>query len=397
MSRTLLFALVLVGCGARSGLDLGLEDPPVDAGRRDAPPPRDAPVPRDAGVVCPPPSPFGFAVEAAGEIRLDAPHGAISLGGDGNVVYLASELLARDELIVAVHRLDARGRDDEDFGSALFSRVHTPRVAVEGGTARLLAIEAPGDSLRLVSIEEGIVTTSSVLRGPLRTLDRPAWNGSLVVVAAQNGFEVVFGPFTEGRPIATWRSFGPAADVHAAVHPTTGESDLFLRDGAGALRVESYARDGTPLVMGGTTLEDIGFVGPLAFGFLDDGTAQPWVVAGITADVDGPRATLRRFRTDGSAAGGFSAPIRGGMPGGVDLTTTPPRGHRSGYGMVAGVALGGAIFHGAGEDFVGDARTVPIPCEGTDVSIASGPCGYVIACVAGGVIHTALAIPPLPR
>jgi hypothetical protein len=135
----------------------------------------------------------------------------------------------------------------------------------------------------------------------------------------------------------------------------------------------------------------------LAFGWLDDdGSGQPLVLAGFSIEDGRLRAVLRRFRTDGAAAGGFSAPLDG-MPGDVDLTTIAPPGHRHGYGMVAATLGGGAIFHGAGQDFVGDARAVPAPCEGEHVSIAAGPCGYVIACVAGGHVQLSLAVPPRPR
>jgi hypothetical protein len=86
-----------------------------------------------------------------------------------------------------------------------------------------------------------------------------------------------------------------------------------------------------------------------------------------------------------------------GEPADVDLSTVAVPPHAHGYGMVAASRDGTAIFHGANQDFVGDASPLPLSCDGAQVAVAAGPCGYVVACVAGGAIELALAIPPERR
>jgi hypothetical protein len=271
------------------------------------------------------------------------------------------------------------------------------RVAVELGSFRLLGTIEDGRSILLrgtVGSYDGALTT--VFRGPLVALARPAWNGRDTIMAGQNGFEVFLGAFVLDGTSPAWRSFGPVADVEAAAQAASGETQLLYRADDGSLRLERFDAEGA-MLGGPLVLEDVGLLGRVAFGRLEDGTSQPYVLAGFSPGDGELRPTLRRFRTDGSAAGGFSAPSRGAMSGGIDLSTVAPRGHTSGYGMVAGLVEVGAIFHGAGEDFVGDSRPVPVPCDGVSVSIASGPCGYVIACSDGELVQLALAVPPLPR
>lgn len=398
---TLALGACALGCGARSGVEVEpVERPDLDAGVRDG-------GPRDGGIgapdvrpsSCPPPSDFGYGVVPLGVLDLPEAVDEISLGGDGSDVYLGARA-ARAAGSVSLVALDPSLRTAREIFVVEDARV--PRVSVVAGVARLTATASLTGDHVLVEARAGVareIGRTTIFRGPLLTVCRPAWNGERLVVAGSNGSELFLGAFLPGTTSVAWRSFGPASGVEAAAQPATGITELLYRAGDGSLRVETFAADGAVLwPPSGTVLEDIGFVGRVAFGWLDaDGTDQPLALAGFALGPEGPRPTLRRFRSDGAAAGGFSAPPAGAMPGGVDLTTVAPPGHRHGYGMVAGRLGAGAIFHGAGEDFVGDSRAVPIPCDGEHVSIAAGPCGYVIACIAGGEVHTALAVPPLPR
>jgi hypothetical protein len=229
-------------------------------------------------------------------------------------------------------------------------------------------------------------------------IDAPVWNGSRLLVAGwDDPDQVSLSEFVVDEPPVAWRRFGAAITLQAIWDPSSGTTALFYRDAAGVLRVETFAEDGRALApIGGTPLEPLDVFPELDFDYLEDGTGQPWVLAAFTIEDGTYRALVRRFRPDGSAAGGFSTPLAG-IAGRIDLTTVAPAGHRTGYGMIAGSLEAGAVFHGAGEDFVGDGRAVPLPCDGASVGIASGPCGYVLACTGGGAIHTALAIPPRPR
>lgn len=385
-------------CGARSGVDLAVLEMALDAGSRDA-------AVRDAGRLeatdaprpgCPPPSDFGFAVHVGGELDVAGPVDDLSLGGDGVSVFFAVRR-AGAVSAVSLHALDPSARTATEV--FVLERGDLPRVSVVAGVARMTADLAETDTV-LVEVREGVareVGHTEIFRGAPSQMSAPAWNGRDVVMAGSDGFELFLGAFLPGTTSVAWRNFGPARDVHVVAQPETGITELLYRAGDDSLRVESFGIDGAALwPPGGVALEDVGFIGPVDFGWLDaDGTGQPHVVAGFASGPDGVRATLRRFRVDGRAAGGFSAPPS--RTGGVALTTVPPPGHRHGYGMVASARGGATIFHGAGEDFVGDARPVPLPCDGDHVSIAAGPCGYVIACLGAGRVHTALAVPPMPR
>jgi hypothetical protein len=382
-----LAAALVLGCGARGGLEVRALDASVAV--PDARETRDAP---DVPTACPAPSAFGYTVVPREPVPVPVAPGEISLAGDGERVALAVSARPTGD-VGAIIELDAQLR----VLALRVEPIQLGRTSVEGGVVRVASLASDGQLVLSTSPRRGVVDTAvtTIFRGPLALLARPAWNGERVVIAGSTGFELFLGAFVPDATSTAWRSFGPAEDVDVAAQPGTGITELVYRSASGVLHVETFGADGSPL--DDRPLEDVGFEGRVALGWLDaDGTGQPIVLAGVALGESGLRAQLRRFRLDGSAAGGFSAPIDS-MPGGVDLTTVAPPGHRHGYGMVAGSVGGTALFHGAGEDFVGDARPLPIACDGDHVSIAPSRCGYAIACTSGEEVHLALAIAPRAR
>lgn len=417
--RGIVSCLVLVctvaGCGSRSGLDdFDAEAGAVDGGDRDAAShdaashdatradasAPDAFRPPDAGPACPARSDFGYRLLGLGPLGLGFEVDELSLGGDGRSVYLA--VLAAWEPGVGyrsvLYRLEpAEPRANE---LATIDGGRNPRVSVTDGVARMIALDSAGWDLTLLEARDGVASElgrSEIFHGSRMVMDRPAWNGTDVIVAGTTG-DLFIGPFALGAATPDW-SGGRIGDDLAgiAAQPETGTTEVVYRAADLNYRAQTYDPGGGPLGPdGGIALTDR-FERGVAFGWLDgDGGAQPFVLAGFTV-VDGTlRAAVQRFRTDGTPAGGFSTPVDG-MPGAVDLSTVAVPPHSHGYGMAAAAHGGPAIFHGAGQDFVGDASTLPLSCDATGISVAAGPCGYIVACLAGGEIELALAIPPDPR
>lgn len=400
---TLLFA---TACGARSDLDVTRpEAGALDAGRFDAAAPdggrrdagsrdaalSDAPSVPDAGsVVCPARSDFGFRVMALGRLRPEFSFEDVSLGGDGRSVYLAArDVGSAGEL--HLYRLD--GAD------AVAREVYTidvlggARVSVIDGVARMVAFD--GSEFVVIEARADVARElgrTTIYHGTRMVPDRPAWNGTAIILAGLTGF---IGPLRFGAESLSW----PWLDVEGyatlvAAQAETGLSEVVYRRSLTTMALHTFDRDGTPRgpTSGVALVTSEFWVGP-AFGWLDgDDTGQPIVLAGIV-QVDGIyRALLQRFRADGTPGSGFSAPIESGW-GQVDSTTVPVPPHAHGYGMLAAPFPGPALFHGAGQDFVGDATELPFSCGAA--SIAAGPCGYVIACLTTeGALELALAIPP---
>jgi hypothetical protein len=398
-SVVLLFA---AACGSRTGLDAEPPDEPADASAMDAPR-RDGAVSdagpgeagRDAGplVACPALSDFGFRLQALGTLDVGLRTGEVSVGGDGRSVYLA---VTDDRPGSGVHLYFLDGASAGAREIHVIAEARRGRVTVENGIAHLIGFV--GDEVVLVEAraESAVeVGRSRIAHGTRLEPVRPVTNGSDVVVGGSN----FFGPLRLGEESTSWIGPTDGSPVGVAAQPETGITEL-LRSRPGGMTVQSFDRAGSALsdpVM--LDFPEV-WVGP-AFGWLDaDGTGQPIVVAGASRTEDGSfRVYLQRFRSDGSAAGGFSATAGDAGVGNVDLTTVPVPPHEHGYGMVAGLFPGAPLFHGAGQDFVGDGAELPVECSSP--SIAAGRCGYVIACAArsadAGAIELVLAVPPAVR
>lgn len=408
MARLALFVTLLAaiaGCGARSGLLLE-ESEGVDGGpARDAGDLGDAETRRDAGtdagvVMCPTPSGIGFGLRHAG--RLELPRslvpGELALGGDGVRVFLA--VSSRDGATPGL--LWELSPSLEPIDELPFGNGHSLAISVDDDVVRLATLS--NDDAGLVIYEGARASTarvrlSDVDGAPLFRLARPAWNGTDVVIAGDETASGIFvGALVDDAVSPAWLATGPASFAEVAVEPSTGVTHVLYQGGASNRVLERLDREGNALTPpGGVLLADVGFVGPVALGFSDDVRLGSLVLAGVTEEEDGDRVTLRRFRTDGTPGAGFSMAMTLGPDGTMSLTTVPPTGHRRGYGLVASDGTN-VRFHGAGEDFVGDGRGVPITCDGQGgAAIASAPCGYLIACLNGGGIEFAWALPQPPR
>jgi hypothetical protein len=386
--RPIAFALLVAACGARSGLD---ESPRSDAGRPDAPAadastdaPRDAPIASpDAGPVrCPPRPTLGYSLSALGSFSLGREITDLSLGGDGAELYLAATFA--------------------DGASELFFLTPEPRsvhvavgadlaaVSMAAGVATALFSERATGQITLVRARSGVRSGeprgAMVLRGPLFGLDRPLDVGGTTMLVGETSFEVVVAPADDAaRP---WLSFGPGHDVHAVV--SSDARVHVLVQGGDERHFVDVLRSGS---MEARVRLELGFSPPTAIGWQDDALAQPYLVAGFVGEPEG-RLVVRRFDELGVAGAGFSAPLSPARS--VDLDARPPPGHRTGYGVVGLGAEGDALFHGAGEDFVGDGRRFGRTCDDA-VSITLGPCGYVIACDEGTEVHLMQAVAAAPR
>lgn len=397
--KRLLALVLLTACGARTGVEIeaAVER---DGGARDGGA-RDASIdgPRDAGVdatrpACPLPSEgAGFRIDALPDgPAADVTH--IAMVGDGERVFLALDRTG----VFTTTLVELSGRGEELARTDVFNLLGPELVLADG---RLFVLGAAPDGVRVVLASgddlEGLTSVVGDLPGGALSGWAGGWNGRELVVASDDTFEIAIGPFVTGGVVAPWATFAPSSGMRLAVDAVGGESHLLHRGGDGLLRIESFDITGAPLGIAGTVLEDVGLDGA-SIGVSTEDASQPWILAGHSfGDAGEARLSVRRFRRDGRATGGFSSPWPPAATTGViALSSTPPVGHRGGYGVLAGDPTG-VLFHGAGQDFVGDARSVPVDCEGDRVAIASGPCGYLLACSAGGVTTMALAVPPVPR
>lgn len=398
--------VVGTGCGGKSGLDVppsGVDaavlDGGIDGGARDGAGPDAAPIdasfdaisPRDAGpIVCPEAPEIGFRVVPLSPLALGFTSDHFSLGGDGSVVYLAA---FETWPVAVVHLFEVRGTEMQEVGS--FDRTEGAigaMLSVQDGVARMIGVD--GSDVVLVEARDGVASVvgrSFVFHGTrLVPIERPVWNGEDVIVGGATGF---VGALAIGAESPAWMDEGPLAGI--AAQPGTGITEI-LR-GTTSYRVHTFDRDGTPRAPAdGVALDTAELWSGPAFGWLDDGTDQPIVLAGIRMEADAPRAVLERFRLDGTRGGGFSAPVSSPF-GEVDLTTVAVPPHAAGYGMVVSVWPEPAIFHGATEAFVGDARDLPFACG--QIAIAAGPCGYLVGCRGedASTLELALVIPAAPR
>ncbi len=376
---------------------------------RDAGPVLDAGPVRDAGrdagpVSCPVSGAIGFDLMAAG--RLPLPRRMlpreIALAGDGERLFLAVGSADRSvpsllfELSAALEPID----------ELAFANGHSLEMSVDDGVVRLAALADDGPESLMVYEGERVSTArfrhTHTEGAPFVRLAAPAWNGRDVVIAGEDSAGGVFiGALRDEAPMETWRAVGPAAFVALDTDPATREVHALRRESVDTALVERFDRDGGALTPpGGVVLSGVDefFVGRVAFGFSDDDALGDWVLAGWSLSLDGEeRVVLRRFFDDGGGGAGFSSPFDFTPERSIALTTTPPTGHRSGYGLAASDGRR-VLFHGAGEGFVGGARDAPITCDGPDgVVIASGPCGYLIACLDGRSVAFAWAVPQRPR
>jgi hypothetical protein len=404
------FIALVTACGARSGLDVS-GAPPTDAGTAipiDARAPVDATTPIDATVprACPAATGIGFTVVPGARI---VPRGigdvvGLSTAGDGRDVMVAIERAGGIDL----HTLDALASSTTLGTTVGLARL--PRLAAGDGVFALAHLSSPRDDalfLRRFDARgrELSVATLPFPTADVRALARPAWNGRAWVVGFTDGFEVWLGAVDAAGSFERWLGFGPAGDdIGLGVEPATGRAFALLRTGDGALRVFGFERDGAPVEpREGIVLRDVEWEGFPSFGVRDDRFGQPFLLGGFAADpLDGSgRFTTRAYRLDGSAGSGFSAPASPGAHA-HDLTTAPPAGHASGYGVIGADVLGGSWRlrqHGAGEDFVGDSRPVGGARDEPRLGIAAGPCGHVVVWqdqVAPNELRTALAIARAP-
>lgn len=277
------------------------------------------------------------------------------------------------------------------------------RVSVVGGVARMIALR--GNELVLVEAREDDareVGFSEVFHGTRMVVRRPTWNGMDVIITGVATAGIV-GPLRLGGETVSWSSVSPEwRVVQITSEAATGFTEMFYRSATGANHVTRRDAAGAPIgSTQGVVLAEVGFEAPFfdvgnatAFGWLDaDGGDQPIVVAGFATDDDGYRLKLQRFREDGAPGAGFSSPL-GGTPRDVDLSTEPVPPLASSYGVVAASRGGAPLFHGGASAFVGGAQELPFAgCA--QVSIAAGPCGYVIACLDDDSrVQLALAVAP---
>lgn len=407
-SAALACLVLLAACGARTGLDPAL----VDAALADAAPPSvDAARPIDAASVldatmvptCPPASGIGFAITSSRRIDLaGAAITDLSLAGDGRDVWVAVEHASSDT--IALHALDAVAASAVPLAHVSDARL--PRLAAGDGGVALAHVATRDGALVLRRFEvdgreRSIARVATPPRG-VRALARPVFNGRTWVVGFTDGFEVWLGALDEATGFERWLGFGPVHEgIGLGVEPATGRTFALLRVGDASLRVFAFERDGTPIApREGTVLDDLGWQGAPSFDARDEPFGQPFLLAGWTMDptTSEVRFTTRAYRLDGTAGSGFSASSTASEVA-HDLTTAPPAGHASGYGVIGADVVGGAWrlrHHGAGEDFVGDSRPVgSAPLGSLRVSIAPGPCGHVVIWTDPGersVLHAALAI-----
>lgn len=392
--------LSMLGCGARTELgdDFDARIARPDDARPDDARPADAG--RDAFVIdvgpdastdvfvlpdvatpitCPAGPEIGFRVRYLGTLDSTLAFTHLALGGDGEVVYLVGET-ASDARLFRLTGADTSARELAAIPSATLGR-----VVVQAGVARMISLAFAGDfTWQLVLVEARGAEADEIGRtsfgNSLEGLEL-IWNGGEVVVATTSPDSIA--PFGGSEPWALERAKGLAAPGLVGLTLALMENE-----------VRTFGRDGRPteppvVLMPPFLPEEQGVV----FGVDEGSPDQPFVLAGIGRDGVERRAFVRRYRPDGSAGGGFSAPIETGFNGATHLSTVAISPHVSGYGMVAGLLPGPAIFHGAGEDFVGDSADLPFECD--ELDIAAGPCGYVIACRNGPAID--LAIPSNPR
>jgi hypothetical protein len=386
--------MLLLGCGARTAPlvetatrdDAGMADTPVETTRDAA---------LDGGIdapmsACPPPSETGFRVEPGPLVGL-GDWQDVALGGDGRTV--ATLLSAFDGTASLVIRTEEGERAHP------ITQLRSPQVSVQDGVVRVIGTNDGGrpslyTATGLGELAEEAITVPT---GALTRYDRPLWNGRDVIIAGTNLLGAVLVPWSRGGTTPAWFESASVSDALIA-GDERGNTHLLTRATPGEVRSMVFDVGGT-IVEGPLVLGDFPFR-VATFGWSDDGLGQPWVVAGIGGSGPaGQRLIVSRYRRDGTAGGGFSAPLfTASLTGVVDLTTTPPLDHRHGYGVVVATGVDyRAFFHGAGEDFVGDSRELPMACDASRVSIASGPCGYVIACTQDGRVAMALAVPPRPR
>src|SRR5262245_49675067 len=264
------------------------------------------------------------------------------------------------------------------------ARANRGRVSVIDGTARMIAFDDTQIRAILVEARGGEARElgrTAIDHGSRLVPERPVWNGTDVIVAGSTGF---LGPLTLGAESVSWVTppLG-GAPLRIAAQVDTGITELVHRTLTGHV-LRSFDRDGAARAPSeGVALALPDIWGAAAFGWLDgDGAGQPIVIAGVTRVADGSfLLVLQRFRPDGTTEAGFSAPIA--WSGDIDLTTVPAPPHAHGYGVVAAPFPNHTLFHGAGQDFVGDASELPFSDCGA-ASIAAGPCGYVIACLTQG-------------
>jgi hypothetical protein len=387
---------MLGACGARNGLDSGVlardAGTPVDGGEPDAgsgrdasldaptDAPPDAPIEPDAGTLrCPEPGSGDFRVAALETPSLGFPPAGVVVAGDGTRVLLAVEESLPGLLRSHLYRVDPDDGEAHELG-VVDGRIGA--MDVTDGVGRVLAM----DPVTLYRIDGDVVTsegTTDFFHSSRFEHNRPAWNGTHLVVASPSGF---FGALVPGETSATWRELA-VAGVGVAVE--RGTSNTLLVESTNVVRLQIYDELG---VAEGPSVELTTpelWVGP-RIGRLDDGSDAVLALAGIVRRDDGAfEAIVQRHRRDGVLVGELVLPA-GEAPGPIDLSSVAVPPYREGHGLVMGGEV--SSFHGVAGDLVGAPIPMPIACRRP--SIAAGPCGYVVACTSPDGLEMALAVPP---
>lgn len=316
----------------------------------------------------------------------------ISASGDGHRVVLA--LSSDDTATSRLVELDGSGAAIDEWPAPGLWGLS---VAVDDGHVSAVGID--GSSGPVVLATGGALHTLSPVRPgsapePFSLPPVPArWNGTGTVVAVSDGSVGSVGSWSAAGFEPWWRGDASrslrdmSVDAAGFAHVVHGDEVLTID----VLSLTGAMLTSTALSPGPRAIR-------LRTGLFGYPAVRVWVVVRIAGDGMGhAQGDVRLYQPDGAEIAARFVPVPDDASViGFGLATSP-LGSEPSYAVVVGHREPpGARFHGGALDDAGDVLEVPAPCDGQDVAVAAGPCGYVVACTSPAGVELTLAVPPWP-